>query len=784
MKIFIRILKASAISLAIGLFLIFLAGAVLLKWPQLVLNTSFLSSALPWMERLGIRLHYEDAMIQIQSKSWFDKEFDLQFKNLCFLILKDGSEGCIEHFKLAGEIAARDWRIELISLGPVQIQNATLRLSAPLNKSRTSFSLNPNLPKLILPSLLQKTHFKPLEIEIREMKYPLSPTRFLTATLQAEAILNEMKKLEGIEIKAQLIDPASMNKGNLNARLSSPSYFLKNDWHLKIDLNGVFSQNKECAGFFHLEPKEENELDYDTHLNCRRSAENLDLHLNGRFLKGRLENSFSGKLDEFVAFLPPVHLENCTLDLIQEDLSSSKMELRVNCPVSTRLSDLKLPGPAFKRLIQTPLPVALLIRLNSQVSFFQKTEQPVQGTLEIKMDPVDQKLLKASGKTITLFSGISSSYPEGWKVQTQGDLSLRLKSFSEWVRALDQTAFAIPAPLRILEGEMEFKMNGDIHFMQNQASFPLEFATHLSSEKQRLETQGKGQFNLNWGKNKTQKLTMELMLSDLKIVLPPVGIENRLPSLTLDPRIKKPGMNKHPETSSSFTYDLKIKTPPEHPALLISNLVPEGIPVGMDLHLKPEGVFGNLNLQKSQMEVFRRKAQIIHFDLNLSDPVENSTVDGELQVRYADYTIHLMLQGPVNKPVLLMESDPYLSREDILSVLIYGKTFIDLNSEESDTVSNTSAAVMDRALTLGSLFLLSGSPIQSVSYNPQTKNLSAKIRLASGTSLDIGTRLGQGEQIGLQRRLNGNWRIRSYFENVQNTGQKKGGALLEWEKRY
>ncbi len=136
---------------------------------------------------------------------------------------------------------------------------------------------------------------------------------------------------------------------------------------------------------------------------------------------------------------------------------------------------------------------------------------------------------------------------------------------------------------------------------------------------------------------------------------------------------------------NNFKYSVKIKTPPGQPAKLISNLTKESIPISLDLTADKDKIGGTIVVDRTQLSLFRRNAELSSFKIELADPTERSVVHGSVRVVYLDYNIDVIVVGTFKRPVVVFESDPPLEREQIISVLIYGRTFDELNTDKSQS---------------------------------------------------------------------------------------------------
>ena len=183
-------------------------------------------------------------------------------------------------------------------------------------------------------------------------------------------------------------------------------------------------------------------------------------------------------------------------------------------------------------------------------------------------------------------------------------------------------------------------------------------------------------------------------------------------------------------------------------------------------------------------QLFRRTVVIQRFNVLLKHPSERSEVDGLIEVPYADYTIWIRIVGRVSKPEVRFSSDPSLPPDKVVAVLLFGKTLDALDSEQSSSVGRTQAALADGAVSLASMYFLASTPVETVGYDPATKVFTAKLRLADGTSLNIGSDMRELSRIGIRKRLGNHWAISTYLDDPLTPLQRSLTAFLEWSKGY
>ena len=231
-------------------------------------------------------------------------------------------------------------------------------------------------------------------------------------------------------------------------------------------------------------------------------------------------------------------------------------------------------------------------------------------------------------------------------------------------------------------------------------------------------------------------------------------------------------------------WTIRVETPKGRPARILSNITPTHIPVSVDLLVKPEGTLGTIEVSDFPVELFRRKAKIDRFSMDLKEPSEQSAVSGSFSIPYDHYTVTILVAGTVEDPAITLQSTPPLSQADIISTLLYGEPVDALDSGGAASVSSLSAAIADRALALASMFVLASTPIQSVSYNPQTKSFSARIRLGKTTSI-VASGGGGTQQVGIRQRIGKGWSVTTTYGTTNDPSTISGAtALIEWTKRY
>jgi hypothetical protein len=177
----------------------------------------------------------------------------------------------------------------------------------------------------------------------------------------------------------------------------------------------------------------------------------------------------------------------------------------------------------------------------------------------------------------------------------------------------------------------------------------------------------------------------------------------------------------------------------------------------------------------------RRDAQVEQFRFELNPHRPDVPIQGKVKFFTADYRVDLRVSGSLEEPEIHLESEPAVPEEQLWSVLLFGRTFDDLDSWETESVGDTRAAVADRALSLAALYLLTATPVEGMTYDPSSGAVGLRLKLGQGASLRLGTNAEQRAVWGLRKRVGRSWTL------IVGVGEDRPGvgqALLEWSRRY
>jgi hypothetical protein len=420
------------------------------------------------------------------------------------------------------------------------------------------------------------------------------------------------------------------------------------------------------------------------------------------------------------------------------------------------------------------------------------------GEFSVKLQDVRSRLIDLSGGVSARIDAVPTELPERGQLETTLDFRAAIPRLQEWVKDFEKTRWAIPSPFHVLDGRVELAASG-VSTLSEGGSIPVTFRTDLASQTQRLNVNAGGELQLMELRKVNPRLELRglVELADIRLNLPRMNA-SLPPRLFPDGRIRKASEAEGPqgelsgERAATVNYDFEIRTEP-HPIRLASNLAQAPIPIHLDLRLSDSGgVAGQVAVQEFPIELFRREARVKHLRLDLADSVNQSRIDGRIDVDYTDIDIHMLMLGSIEKPSLRFTSDPPLPEDQVISALLFGRRIEELDPEENSSVGDTRAALADNALGLASMYALASTPIESLGYNPTTGVVSARVRLGDGLSLSLGGRGGEGvNQVGVRRRLGSKWTLSTDVEpsTIQqgsgaNSGASTATATVEWRMRY
>jgi hypothetical protein len=193
---------------------------------------------------------------------------------------------------------------------------------------------------------------------------------------------------------------------------------------------------------------------------------------------------------------------------------------------------------------------------------------------------------------------------------------------------------------------------------------------------------------------------------------------------------------------------------------------------------------GHIDAGQFRVEFFRREATVESFHIGLADKPENQPIKGLVRFSNNDYLVFLDILGTAGKPLYVFRSEPPLAQNEIIAVVLFGRTPTELDVDQMQSVDDMRGALADGAVNLLSMYYLATTPVESIGYNPQTKIFSARVRIQDGLSFSVGSYADTQSQVGIKKRLGGGWSVETSGTHDEATNTNRGSAMLKWGKRY
>jgi hypothetical protein len=509
------------------------------------------------------------------------------------------------------------------------------------------------------------------------------------------------------------------------------------------------------------------------------------MRVTGHLNKEKFAIKINGSAAHPIDMLQKVELNACAWNGDIRRNGRPFLQSNLKCNVDL----VRMPAPEEKPF-QDMLPKHFQFLVQGPISIANWDNNPAfAAPLKISLTPLLSEFYTMRGQTSVNFSGKVLEGMEGLNADIDVSSQLVFQRFQPIVKRFEDTDFSIPAPFNTLDGRIYCNIEGRIQKMGAVMNLPLECGTELSSTTQSMYMKAQGSVE----KVTDQKPVVRLLigLNKMTFELPKLALNGSVPQIFPDKRImtaeERAKADGKVDESLPVTLDLTITTPPERPLTLITSLQPTPIPISINLTLKGDRVepLGSIGIEQYRVSFLKKKAFVDHIRLVLAPDEEQPLLDGLVVFQDPDVKINLKLSGSMDRPFYELESVPPRSPTELLSIVLYGGNPDALDEENLRSVDETRAAMVDGAIGLLSMYYLASTPIDSVGYNPYTGLFRARVRVAQGLSLTVGSDLGGARQtLTLRKRLTENWSFETGAETDEETHESKGVAMFKWGRRY
>jgi hypothetical protein len=372
-----------------------------------------------------------------------------------------------------------------------------------------------------------------------------------------------------------------------------------------------------------------------------------------------------------------------------------------------------------------------------------------------------------------------------WVFEPKLDSEFHIRSFRGLKNFLDARNILIPAPFDVMDGTIDVVAKSSIDQQKQFNKIPVDVKVAIGSEHQKIAVDA--QITADLPTNLSgMNVGVKLLVDDFIVDLPPLDPIGGIPKFTRDERIElAPAQPKAP-SKFKVAIMVEMKTTKNGAIRLQTKYAKPYIPITVSAQRAMDGQMqGTFQFEPFNLQYLRRTVHVesMRILMDSQDSI-NFPVDGRLRVDQTQYRIFIDVNGTLRAPAIILRSEPYLPRSEIISVLLYDRTSDQLVSGDAETVGHFEAAMADRAIGLFGLWALASTPIKSFSYNPVTKVYAATVQLGEGLSASIGTDWEEATQLEVRKRVSKRWVLTASWSPSEADRSQVGRLVLQWEKRF
>lgn len=772
-----------------------LLAATIARRPEWFLPPRLLALA---VKTLGKDFHpsWKSFELRLASQGFARKRLLLHADDFCFSVSSGDTRGCFNRIDadLAVELSPRG--VFLTRLARFDVDGRFLSVDAahraPPQKKKKKPNGLANFQEA-LPASLRRLRIEGMNIKLPETTLALPSTKTFTGDL---SLTYSTAQAPPLALTARLYYDAPGKSENLDATLSIDSDFFTQGTLTTLTAIGKITGDAGDSAAFkaRLDQKIQGAASLDASAWLVSGARRLRARATGV----QSPNGYSARLtaaaSDPVGALRALSVDDCSLEA-PLNAARQAQALRLSCLLSAESKPFGAPLGSKK--------IDLAIRLEATKK--PKTLQPdyFEGSLTAKIAP-RKDWYKFRADAAAEFAGRLGDLPRSLKSRHRIDAALDIANFADLVKFLHGTAYAIPAPFHVLQGPMNFSLNSRGNTREPDQKLVYGLNSNLTSGRQKLVATLDGTLLAKQAFTPTRAFTnrTEVVLQNVVLELPYIKI-GAVPAVTVDSRIRTgeeetaaraPKRAGQPlptavarSTASAVDYKISVKT--ASPILLYANINPAPAPIALDLTASPQkGLGGQIKIQRFEAELFKRKGVVDHVTLSLREGAKPLDLDGLITFRHNEADIRVKLLGSTDKPHVVFDSDPPMRQQDIIALLLFGKSPDELDPDQTATVSNSHSAMASGAFGLASLYLFASTPIQYVGYDPSSQSYAIKFSLPGGASLEVGSTPDQSRRLTLRKRLARHWVLQTEVQSIQEgqTSSQRNAVttFIEWFQRY
>jgi hypothetical protein len=412
----------------------------------------------------------------------------------------------------------------------------------------------------------------------------------------------------------------------------------------------------------------------------------------------------------------------------------------------------------------------------------ESTERRPIADTNLKIEGLDNKLFTAN-----LAAHVKvDKQSKNWIVNPRFDSQIEVRSFQGLRQFLDAKNIIVPSPIDVLDGTIKVSARGDVDRSEKSIKTPVEIDIELKSRTQKVSIGTTVTLELA-NDFKSLDVYIQALIRELKIELPPLDPVLGIPALTRDPRLvmkpEAPAKKDHKGFKTKVYFN--VKTESAGAIQLLSKLADPLVPVTLDMNNSAKGESsGFVRFEPFAITYLRRRINVERLQVTLSEEDKGDfPVGGRFRIDQTSYKIFVDVGGTTSSPIVQLNSEPFLPRNDIISVLLYNRTSDQLVSADSETVGSFEAALADRAIGLFGLWAFASTPIRSFSYNAVTHVYTATVDLGGGITASVGTNWERAASLEVRKRVSRRWVLTASWSPTESNEQV-GKLVLQWEKRF
>lgn len=650
MRALVRVMTATGIAFGVALiflFLIALFPGVLVNEASVRLAASVLNMTL----RPGAELTYSKMTVATHSRSALRKQILVSFDDICW---KGGSTGhvCFQRTELGGEFDFSGFAPLVQEIGPTRILGGDVKYRVAQTQPERPEQHEPNdKSRWPLETLDQWIGFFD-SARLAEMDFDV-PKVVLQIGTASKQTVEASFSLQGAPQGGSPNGSAFRGKGELS--LKGPPG------------NELFSEFRLASETAKIKGPWVWDLDTRLQANWKKLRGKGTFSSKGRYRPGRLESSITATASGFIPLIEQSGLKNCHFALSRTETKdavepSQDGLLRGQCVGFVELARARAGSNLPRR-------AELNATLTARVPFLLNPDGKADALIEAKLGSVLAPVVKATGGSTITLSGVPSRFPDNWTMRTDVDAGLEIPRFQRLVKSLAGTEWAIPSPMDVLAGNVKLEARGSLDLIKG-GEIRVPLTSRLKSLHQRMYVDGLSSIGVSNKRRFELKVTSDVVLSDVRLSTPRMGLDVPL-QFVPDQRIEAEELPRDqaqaaaevaqvPKPIDWLSYHIRVRTRPERPLRVFSNLLQGPVPMHVDVSIRDDFPFsGSVNVEDIPVPVVGEAPgfERLRIDFEVPDP-EVSRMQARVTIENPEDPITLLLPGRLGTPQNRPMGDP------------------------------------------------------------------------------------------------------------------------------